>query len=127
MQPLEKTPRNQLERTVKQARDIAEAAARAALGQLGVAEATPFEHLSEDDKALRRKLRVHGRQLGDSLNGAKEQTMDRLVEEVAYQHWHRMLFARFLAENDLLIYDGVAITQEECEELAPEKSAPAFS
>jgi hypothetical protein len=123
MQPLEKTLRSQLERTVKQAREIAEAAARAALGQLGVGEATPFEHLSEDDKALRRKLRVHGRQLGDSLNGDKVQSMDRLVEEVAYQHWHRMLFARFLAENDLLIYDGVAITLEECEELAPEEDA----
>ena len=67
MQPLDKSLRNRLERTIKQAREIAEAAARAALGQLGVAEATPFEHLSEDDKALRRKLRVHGRQLGDAL------------------------------------------------------------
>lgn len=123
MQPLGKSLRNQLERTVKQAREIAEAAAGAALGQLGVGEAAPFEHLSEDEKALRRRLRVHGRQLGDSLNGAKEQTMDRLVEEVAYEHWHRMLFARFLAENDLLMYDGVAITLEECEELAPEEAA----
>ena len=123
MQPLEKSLRNQLERTVKQARDIAEAAARAALGQLGVGEAAAFEHLSDEDKAQRRRLRVHGRQLGDSLNGGKVQTMDRLVEEVAYEHWHRMLFARFLAENDLLMYDGVSITLEECEELAAEEGA----
>lgn len=123
MQPLDKSLRNQLERTVKQAREIAEAAARAALGQLGVGEAAPFEHLSDEERALRRRLRVHGRQLGDSLNGAKVQTMDRLVEEVAYEHWHRMLFARFLAENDLLMYDGVAITLEECEELAAEEGA----
>ena len=133
MQPLEKTLRNQLERTVKQARDVAEAAACAALGQLGVGEAAPFEHLREDDKALRRKLRVHGRQLGDEFlpspsgrgvgGEGRVQTMNRLVEEVAYEHWHRMLFARFLAENDLLIYDGVAITLEECEELAPEEDA----
>ncbi|MDF1579242.1 MAG: hypothetical protein P1P74_00515 [Desulfuromonadales bacterium] len=47
MQPLEKTLRNQLERIVKQARDIAEAAARAVLEQLGVGETAPFEYLSE--------------------------------------------------------------------------------
>ena len=45
-----------------------------------------------------------------------------LVEEVAYVHWHRMLFARFLAENDLLMHPlGVPVTLEECEELAPEE------
>lgn len=123
MQPLNKSLRNQLERTVKQAREIAEAAAQAALGQLGVGEAAAFEHLNDDEKALRRKLRVHGRQLGNALNGGKVQSMDRLVEEVAYEHWHRMLFARFLAENDLLMYDGVAVTLEECEELAVDERA----
>lgn len=128
MQPLEKTLRNRLERTIKDARDIAEAAARASLEQLGVGVASAFSHLSEDERELRRKLRVHGRQLGDSLlpspsgRGAggegRVQTMDRLIEEVAYEHWHRMLFARFLAENNLLMYDGVAVTLEECAELA---------
>ena len=36
----------------------------------------------------------------------------------AYEHWHGMLFARFLAENHLLIEPemGVAITLDECEE-----------
>ena len=127
MQPLDKTQRNRLERTIKDARDIAEDAARAALEQLGVGEAAPFAHLSEQDRELRRKLRVHGRQLGDSLNGGKIQTMDRLIEEVAYEHWHRMLFARFLAENDLLMYpdpdDPVAVTLEECEDLAADEGA----
>ena len=33
-----------------------------------------------------------------------------------------MLFARFLAENELLMYDGVAVTLEECEELAEEEA-----
>jgi len=129
MQPLEKSLRNKLERTVTEARDIAEDAARAALEQLGVGEAAPFAHLSEQDRELRRKLRVHGRQLGDSLNGGKIQTMDRLIEEVAYEHWHRMLFARFLAENNLLMYpdpdDPVAVTLEECEDLAADLSAQA--
>ena len=69
MKPLEKTIRNQLERTIKDARDIAEAAARAALEQLGVGESTPFPHLSNEERVLRRKLRVHGGQLGDVSNG----------------------------------------------------------
>ena len=35
--------------------------------------------------------------------------MPQLIEEIAYEQWHRMLFARFLAENDLLMHpDGVA-------------------
>ncbi len=127
MQPLDKTQRNRLEHTIKDARDIAEDAARAALEQLGVGEAAPFAHLSEQDRELRRKLRLHGRQLGDSLNGGKIQTMDRLIEEVAYEHWHRMLFARFLAENNLLMYpdpiDPVAVTLEECEDLAAAEGA----
>lgn len=127
MQPLDETLRNRLERTIKDARDSAEDAAHAALEQLGVGEAAPFAHLSEPERALRRKLRVHGRQLGDSLNGGKIQTMDRLIEEVAYEHWHRMLFARFLAENNLLMYpdpDGpVAVTLEECEDLAADEGA----
>src|SRR5690606_2139213 len=74
-------------------------------------------------RALRRRLRAHGRQLGDSLNGGREQTMLHLLQEVAYQHWHRMLFARFLSENQLLMYQDVAVTLEECEELAPEEGA----
>jgi len=127
MKPLDKSLRNSLEKTVKQARCTAEEAARAALGQLGVGEAKPYAHLSSDERGLRKRLRIHGRQLGDTLNGGKEQTMDRLVEEVAYEHWHRMLFARFLAKNNLLMYpdpDGpVAITLEECEDLAADEGA----
>jgi len=128
MRPLEKGLRNELERTVKEARDVAEAAARAALEQLGVGEAEPFKHLSMEDRELRRKLRIHGRQLGDARNATTEvQEIDRLVEEVAYEHWHRMLFARFLAENNLLMYpdpaDPVAVTLEECEDLAADEGA----
>jgi len=128
MRPLEKGLRNELERTVKEARDVAEAAARAALEQLGVGEAEPFKHLSTEDRELRRKLRIHGRQLGDARNATTEvQEIDRLVEEVAYEHWHRMLFARFLAENNLLMYpdpaDPVAVTLEECEDLAADEGA----
>ncbi|MGV8951887.1 MAG: Eco57I restriction-modification methylase domain-containing protein [Cypionkella sp.] len=123
MKPLERSLRNRLESTVKQARRLAEDGARAVLGELGVGEASPPAHLPESRRALRRRLRAHGRQLGDQLNGGKVQTVGHLVQEVAYQHWHRMLFARFLAENGLLMFDGVAVTLEECEELAPDEGA----
>lgn len=127
MHPLEKSLRNQLERTVKEARDIAEEAAKAALKQIGVGEANPPSHLTVKEKDLRRRLRAHGRQLGDTRYTNGTQLIDRLIEEVAYEHWHRMLFARFLAENNLLMYpdpdNPVPVSLEECEDLAPEEGA----
>jgi len=128
MQTLEKSLRNKLERTVKEAREVAEYAARVALEQLGVGESVPFPHLSESERKLRRKLRVHGRQQGDARNAKPGvQEIHRLVEEAAYEHWHRMLFARFLAENNLLMYpdpeEPVAVTLEECEDLAAGEGA----
>ena len=127
MQPLEKSLRNQLERVVKQAREVAEEAAKAALNQIGVGEASPLAHLTVEDRDLRRRLRAHGRQLGDSRSAKGMQVIDRLVEEVAYEYWHRMLFARFLAENNLLMYPDpehpVSVSLEECEDLASEEGA----
>ncbi|WP_018716651.1 Eco57I restriction-modification methylase domain-containing protein [Arhodomonas aquaeolei] len=121
MQPLDKTLRNQLDRTVRTARPVAEQAAEAALEQLGLGEENPPSYLGEDQRALRRRLRAHARSLGDPLKDGTQATT-RLIHEVAYEHWHRMIFARFLAENELLMYDGVAITLEECEELAEEEA-----
>jgi hypothetical protein len=128
MRALEKTLRNKLKRTVMEARDVAETAARAAIEQLGVGEPKPYAHLSADEKELRRKLRIHGRQLGDFRHAKKgTQEIDRLIEEIAYEHWNRMLFSRFLAENNLLMYpdpdDPVAVSLEECEDLAAEEGA----
>ncbi len=127
MKSLEKSLRNKLEKTVKEARDVAEDAAHAALEQLGVGEPSAYPHLTEADRKLRRKLRAHGRQLGNGRNAKGEQALERLIEEVAYEHWHRMLFARFLAENNLLMYpdpdDPVAVTLEECEDLAADEGA----
>jgi len=48
------------------------------------------------------RLRAHDRALGDLLRPDDTQASDNLVGEIAYEHWHRMLFARFLAESDLL-------------------------
>lgn len=127
MQPLDKALRSKLERTVREARDIAEVAATASLEQLGVGEINPYAHLNDDERKLRVRLRAHGRQLGDFREPDGKQEILRLVEEVAYEHWHRMLFARFLAENSLLMYpdpvDPIPITLEECEDLAAGEGA----
>ncbi len=125
MQPLKKELRNELEQAVQQARLVAEEAARATVAALGVGEPMPYKHLTDGERSLRKKLRAHGRQLGD-LRDQKGQSQETtlLVEEIAYQHWHRMLFARFLAENELLIYPdaevAVPVTLQECAELAAE-------
>ncbi len=115
--------RTQLARVILQARREAEAGARKALEALAVDKAKPFDAMTEEERALRRRLRAHGRQLGDRLDrNTGEQQIDHLAHEVAYEHWHRMLFARFLAENHLLIEpeSGVAISMQDCEDLARE-------
>ena len=122
--PLSPSLRKQLERAIVSARDVAEAGARAALESLAVHEREPYRHMSAEQRALRNRLRVHGRQVGDRRHASTgRQGTDHLVHECAYEHWHGMLFARFLAENDLLIEPntGVAVTLEECEELAQEE------
>ncbi|NLY14764.1 MAG: N-6 DNA methylase [Gammaproteobacteria bacterium] len=120
-QPLDKDLRNALERTVKKARDIAEQAAREALEQLGVGEAKPADYLSDAQRKLRTRLRALGRQLGDVRHSDAEQDTHELITGVAYEHWHRMLFARYLEQNNLLMYDEyTALTLDECNGLAQE-------
>ena len=127
MPPLHTQLRNRLEAAVKQARRTAEAAARVAVERLHVGNAEPGSHLNADERQLRNRLRAHGRQLGDGRDtktGA--QAINRLIHECAYEHWHRMLFARFLAENHLLIHEkeGMPVTLAECDELAADEGAP---
>ena len=113
--------RRQLEKTVVEARSAAEASARMALHTLAVHEQEPYEHMGEGSRELRRRLRAHARQLGDRRDPRSgKQAINRLVHECAYEQWHGMLFARFLAENDLLIEPDldVPVTLDECEELA---------
>ena len=115
--------RNDLARAIMAARRTGESGAEAALETLAVQGHEPYGTMSVEGRDLRNRLRARGRQLGDvreTLRGT--QTADRLAREVAYEHWHRMLFARFLAENGLLIEpkSGVAITMEACEGLAQE-------
>lgn len=118
---LDKTLRSQLERAVKKARVIAEKAASEALNRLGVGEPRPADYLNDEQRNLRTRLRALGRQLGDVRHDDRQQDLDNLITSVAYEHWHRMLFARYLEQNHLLMYDEhTALTLEECNELAQE-------
>ena len=108
------------------ARAVAESAAHAALLRLDVDRAEPRGHLTEAERKLRVKLRARARQLGDRLRSG-QQGIDRLVEACAYEHWHRMLFARFLAENDLLWHpDGYSVTIADCAEFAAEEGVDTW-
>ena len=116
--------RRRLESEVIKARDYAEEGARKAVRELAVDQKEAWSTMTPEQRMLRNRLRAHGRQLGDRRDQAKgTQTIERLVTECAYEHWHRMLFARFLAENDLLVEPEtkVAISLEECRELARER------
>lgn len=117
-QPLDKALRRALESTVVKARDIAETAASQALTRLSVGEAKAADYLNDQQRQLRTRLRAHGRQLGDSKQANGQQSLNKLITEVAYEHWHRMLFARFLEQNHLLMYDEhTPLTLAECSEL----------
>ena len=124
MASLHRSLRKDLENAVKKARRVAEAGGRQAVEQLAVHHHQPWTTLSPEQRKLRNRLRAHGRQLGDGLDERRgTQSVDRLVAECAYEHWHRLLFARFLAENDLLIEpeSGMALSLGECQELARER------
>jgi N-6 DNA Methylase len=116
--------RRQFENVIIQARDVAEAVARAALKRLAVDAARSFDHFSEAQRQLRVRLRARARQAGDQRQPNGEQEIEQLTQELAYEYWHRMLFARFLAENNLLMHpDGVAVSLADCEELAQVEGA----
>ncbi len=104
MPTLRKDLRSQLEKTILKARVLAEQGALEALTTLGVDQSKQFDHLKPEQKKLRNQLRALGRQAGDVLDERTDrQTLEHLAGAVAYEHWHRMLFARFLAENSLLL------------------------
>ncbi len=118
--------RNRLRSVVLEARRVAEKGAEQALRALAVDAAEPAGALSAEKRKLRVALRARGRQLGDALGRDNRQKLDHLLAECGYEHWHRMLFARFLAENDLLLHpDGVAVTLDEVRAFANERPGGA--
>jgi hypothetical protein len=114
--------RNTLETAVKQARKVAELGAFNALHGMAVDHPEPFAHMTPEQRNLRNSLRSKARLLGDALPSSGAQKIDHLGYELAYETWHKMLFAKFLESNGLLMHtDGVAVTMEDCEELAKEE------
>src|SRR5664280_635577 len=100
MEPLARVLRGKLEQTVQEARNVAEEGADAVLKHLGVGLPQSPAYLSDKEKDLSASLSAHAQVLGDTYSdAARGQVLPRLREEVAYEHWHCMLFARFLAEN----------------------------
>jgi hypothetical protein len=115
--------RNTLESAVKQARKLSELGAFNALKAMAVNHPEPFAHMSAEQRALRNSLRSKARLLGDELPANGAQRIDNLSYELAYETWHKMLFAKFLEANDLLIHtgSGVSVSMEDCEELAADE------
>ncbi len=121
MAPLSNELRSMLERAIIKSREIAEEEAEAALTRLAVNRNEPFASLHAEQRRLRNALRAKARQLGGG-SASQDVGFKLLVEEVAYEQWHRRLFARILAENNLLMHpSGVAVTLQECDELAKEE------
>ena len=121
MTPLRPDLRTRLARTIQQARRTAEAGARQSLESLAVHLSRPFDSSTQTERSLRNRLRSRARQLGDRHDRESgTQEISRLAHEVAYEHWHRMLFARFLAENGLLRdpEHGADLSLDDCRELA---------
>jgi len=121
---LDRDIRRLLDKAVRRARLVAEDGARKALTELGVEDAKRPYGLSSTQVDLRNRLRAHAR----SLDANARQPDDglkahRLVREIAYEHWHRALFARFLAESNLLIdpEHKVAVSLAELELIAKEE------
>ena len=100
-------------------RERAERAAEALLNTYAVNRPDPFPGMTEAQRRMRNGLRARARQLG---NGVMAEGLELLKGEIAYEQWHRMVFARFLAENGLLRHpSGVAVSLQDCAELAEDE------
>lgn len=118
--------RRHLDTAVQRARTAAEQAAADALGALAVAEPTRPSYLKDDDNSLRLALREKARQLGDETAGTSAD-LTNLKRDVAYEQWHRLLFARFLEVNGLLRHPefrDTSLTLDDCVDLADDLDEP---
>jgi hypothetical protein len=115
--------RNQLEKCIVEARDVSESAAAVALKHLGVALREAPSYLNESQRQLRRALRAKARSLGDAMEQDPTNATPALERELGYERWHQMLFAAFLAHNNLLFHptEKVPVTLQDCHELAPDE------
>ncbi|MET9326724.1 hypothetical protein [Tsukamurella sp. NPDC003166] len=115
-----------LDGQTQRARAAAQRAAEDALRALAVGEPSRPAYLSDEQNTLRLALRDKARQLGDDTSRTGE-ALTNLVHDVAYEQWHRLLFARFLEVNGLLRhpeYRDISLSLEDCGDLASDLSEP---
>ncbi|WEF20080.1 Eco57I restriction-modification methylase domain-containing protein [Microbacterium maritypicum] len=118
--------RSFLDAQTQRAREAAQRAAEDALRALAVAEPSRPSYLNGEQNKLRLALRDKSRQLGDDTarTGAP---LTNLVHDVAYEQWHRLLFARFLEVNGLLRHPDfrdIPLSLEDCGDLASDLGEP---
>lgn len=135
MVTLSGSERSQLERAVLAAREAAEHGVRKRFSALDLLGISAPPGISESERQLRNALRDRARKLGrgriDPMLATHEATRAGepfLIEEIAYETWHRMVFARYLAENDLLIHPefGVPLSITDITELAAEQQVDTW-
>lgn len=115
-----------LDAQTQRAREAAQRAAEDALRALAVAELSRPSYLSDEQNQLRLALRDKARQLGDDTARAGA-PITNLIHDVAYEQWHRLLFARFLEVNGLLRhpeYRDIPLSLEDCGDLASDLDEP---
>lgn len=115
-----------LDAQTQDAREAAQRAAGDALRALAVAELSRPGYLSDDQNQLRLALRDKARQLGDDTARAGA-PLTNLIHDVAYEQWHRLLFARFLEVNGLLrhpAYRDIPLSLNDCGDLASDLGEP---
>jgi hypothetical protein len=123
MAVLNSTQRSSLEKAVIKARTLSVRGAYNSLKAFAVDHKEPYAHMNAEERELRNQLRSKARLMGDHTKADGGHTIDKLAYELAYEYWHQMLFAKFLEANSLLMHPehGIAISLEECEELAQEE------
>lgn len=115
-----------LDAQTQRAREAAQRAAEDALRALAVNEPSRPGYLNSEQNKLRLALRDKARQLGDG-NARAGAALTNLVHDVAYEQWHRLLFARFLEINGLLRhpdYRDIPLSLEDCGDLASDLGEP---
>lgn len=115
-----------LDAQTQRAREATQRAAEDALRALAVSEPSRPSYLNDEQNKLRLALRDKARQLGDDTARAGA-PLTNLVHDVAYEQWHRLLFARFLEVNGLLRhpeYRDIPLSLEDCSDLAYDLGEP---
>jgi hypothetical protein len=109
--------RKALADVVAEAREVVEAACAQRVAALGVGAERIPDVLIGEQRQLSKALRARARQLG---------SVEALVTEAGFEHWHRMLFTRYLADNNLLVDDqtGQPVSIGEVAEYAAELGEP---